>query len=459
MFERPRVPHSRAGFLAAFLAGCLAGFPGGFSGGFLRILLLAVPAAVLTAGCADTGPADGVDAAAGGDHVLRRDSAGLSVVEIPRRVLDALPVRVLEAQPAVRIGAADGPEEELLGSVSDATLLTSDRLAIADRQLRRILIFSTTGAFQRAIGGEGQGPGEFRNVNRLAVLDDTLYVPDMGRIQRFTTAGDYVDGRPLFGGIGTQSALDIHRPGRFTSPHAYRLTPDGFPRGVDEGHGPHRTVWVVGRYDTLAGAQLDTLPGADTWYVRLSAEEMAAARQAAVPLGMVGSVLHHPAAPEVRVAFLRDRPLVAWTGRGELRVHDPDYTLARIIRLDLPPIDVNTDQERLPEWFAAREHPSNRPIYWRAWKVLDPPTAPARFHELRTGRADHIWMAVGPEPGPDPDGPLRTRWLRLRPDGTPVEWAITPADGILELGPDGVLRLETDHLGVQRVALHRWGAS
>lgn len=415
----------------------------------LPILLLAA----LAAACADGDP---VDEATGGEAVLRRDSAGVSVVEIPRRVLDALPVRILEAEPAVRIGAADGPEEELLASVSDATLLTADRLAIADAQLRRILIFDTAGAFQRAFGGEGQGPGEFRSVNRLAVLDDTLYVTDMGRIQRFTTAGDYVDGRPIFGGIGIQSGLHIHRPGRFTSPHAYRLTPDGFPRGVDEGDGPHRTTWVVGRYDTLAGAKLDTLPGADTWYVQLSAEEMAAARQAGVPLGLVGSVLHHPAAPEVRVAFLRDRPLLAWTGRGELRLHEPDYTLARIIRFDLPHLDVNADAERLPAWFAAREHPGDRLIHLRAWNVLDPPAAPARFHDVRGGRADNIWMAVRPEPGPEADGPLHTRWLRLAPDGTPVEWALTPADGILELGPDAVLRLETDELGLQRVALHRW---
>jgi hypothetical protein len=171
---------------------------------------------------------------------------------------------------------------------------------------------------------------------------------------------------------------------------------------------------------------------------------------------MVGSVLHHPAAPEVRVAFLRDRPLVAWTGRGELRLHEPDYTLARIIRFDLPHLDLNADEERLPGWFAAREHPGNRLIHRRAWNVLDPPAAPARFHDVHVGRADHIWIAVRPQPGPEPDGPLHTRWLRLAPDGTPVEWAVTPADGILELGPDGVLRLEIDELGVQRVALHRW---
>lgn len=46
--------------------------------------------------------------------------------------------------------------------------------------------------------------------------------------------------------------------------------------------------------------------------------------------------------------------------------------------------------------------------------------------------------------------------LRVAPDGTPVEWVLTPAVEILAVGPDGLLARSIDELGVHRVARYAY---
>ena len=398
--------------------------------------------------------------------VVRWDSAGLRIVEASRSVLEGLPVRRIDPHPVVRVGEREGRDEEMFGMVTDATMLAADRLAVADAQQRRILVFGLDGEFRYAIGRPGEGPGEFRALQRMSVIDDTLYVPDVTarRAQRFTLDGQRVDDRRMAGSIGLQSGIEYHRPGRFSQPHVYWITPDGFPRDVPEGDGPHRVNQIVARYDTLGGTKLDTLDAAPAYYVHLTLDERGIAEELGLTHYPVGNVLPHPAAPDVRVTFLVDEPVIGWSGRPELTLYTPEYEPTARFRFDSPPVDIPLDDERFRQWSVAWWQRDQYPIRTRAWNVLTPPETPARFHALRAGRDGHIWVAIGPEPPPEqgaaggPDPAYWTRWLRIARDGTPLEWVITPQGNLLEVGPDAVLVLETDDLGVQRVAVFRYAA-
>lgn len=73
--------------------------------------------------------------------------------------------------------------------------------------------------------------------------------------------------------------------------------------------------------------------------------------------------------------------------------------------------------------------------------------------DLRTGAADHLWIAMGPvevEVG----GRLWSRWLRVRLDGTPVGRVLVPPVDLMELGPEGVIALQVDQLGVESIAVY-----
>jgi len=411
-----------------------------------------VSAATLAAGCGGSSSGSTETAA-----IARRDSAGLTIVEIPRGVLDALDTRRIATSPRFTVGAAAGREQEMFGAVSDATLMPDGRLAVADAQKRRIVVFGTDGALDRVIGAPGSGAGEFESLYRIAVIGDTLFVPDLGlfRMQAFTTDGELLGERTIAGRIGVQIGIEPHRPGRWTAPHVYRVLPEGFPSEVDEGDGPHRVLQTMMRYDTLGGRIVDLRETASGRLVKLSRDELQTATRAGVSPFPVSSVLPHPLAEKYHGAFLIDQSVIGWSGVSEVEILTPAGELERIIRFDAARGDVSPREDRFGEWAVSLHEPSTRPIQRRAWNVLPRPEPIATFYDLRTGPGGDLWIAVGPEEV-ERRAPLWTRWLRLDADGTPVEWVLTPPLEIIELGPEALLAFEKDDNRVERVAVHAY---
>lgn len=58
------------------------------------------------------------------------------------------------------IGEREGEEPYLFGDISGIAVDEQGRIFVADRQAHEIRVFSADGAFQFAIGGQGEGPGE-----------------------------------------------------------------------------------------------------------------------------------------------------------------------------------------------------------------------------------------------------------------------------------------------------------
>lgn len=144
-------------------------------------------ALILAAGCA------GSDAGSG---TIERDSAGIRIVE-NRHDRPAWTERTawrLSSEPIVRIGAVSGDSSQLLYRVTHASRLHDGRIAVVNAGTRQVRFYDTDGSVLGAIGGAGDGPGEFRSPWMVHELPgDSLLVIDLYReISIFDPGGNFV---------------------------------------------------------------------------------------------------------------------------------------------------------------------------------------------------------------------------------------------------------------------------
>ncbi|MDE2653068.1 MAG: 6-bladed beta-propeller [Gemmatimonadota bacterium] len=71
-----------------------------------------------------------------------------------------------------RIGGLDGQDWEQFGSVSSVAFDGAGRLYVLDGQVSQIFLVDTDGTLIRQIGREGDGPGEFRDITGMVVMED-----------------------------------------------------------------------------------------------------------------------------------------------------------------------------------------------------------------------------------------------------------------------------------------------
>lgn len=96
------------------------------------------------------------------------------------------------ATPSLTIGEKTGKGPELFGRISDVIEDGEGRVLALDYENKEVRIFGTDGAHLASFGREGEGPGEFKYPNRLALFEDgTLMVTGrMGRVQFFESSGE-----------------------------------------------------------------------------------------------------------------------------------------------------------------------------------------------------------------------------------------------------------------------------
>ncbi len=154
-------------------------------------------------------------------QAVRYDSAGVEVVTSSSPIwADGQGWRI-SAEPSIRIGTLDGSEPYLLHSVRAVERLDDGRILVANGGTGEVRLYDRTGTFVRSFGGEGDGPGEFRELSGLEVLGDTLTVYDRrnGRLTTFE----------LDGGLGGSVRLAD------TGDATYRVTDYHLAGAVDDG--------------------------------------------------------------------------------------------------------------------------------------------------------------------------------------------------------------------------------
>ena len=92
----------------------------------------------------------------------------------------------------VTIGDAFDPETGL--TLVGGVIVRGDRLIVAQPLEKRLRVYSLAGDFLGFVGRDGEGPGEFRSVDGMGLLDGRVWVHDydLARLQYFDAEGRLV---------------------------------------------------------------------------------------------------------------------------------------------------------------------------------------------------------------------------------------------------------------------------
>lgn len=180
------------------------------------------------------------------------DSSGVRIVQ-HGELTGFLTTEVGDA-PVFRLGwEAGDPSFE---TIAAGSFLSDGSVAIFDAGGRQLYLISSNGQDVSAIGGQGEGPGEFQSGSAVETLPgDTLliYDPALGRLSLFNRNGELVDSQ-----LRAHRGRVYSKPGGVLSTGQLAWIPSSFvpSRGTESG-----TMWVMGPLTTSTprGLESDTI--------------------------------------------------------------------------------------------------------------------------------------------------------------------------------------------------------
>lgn len=379
------------------------------------------------------------------------DSAGVAIVESRRPLWERGSGWILSREPEVAIGQREGDERYLLSEVAGVRRLSDGRIAILDAGSYRVRVYDSAGVHLMDLGGEGDGPSEFRWPQFLGAISDTLFVYEYvgGDLTWFSPQGQLLrtssvlppgDGGArtpvMFGCLEDRLGVGVSTPGSRS-------------RSLVEGL--NRESWSIWRLD-LVNAGLDSLvsvPGDEAMV--LSSGPRGTQYQAYV-FGK-STVL----AASTKWLY------VAPTDAYSIQVLDREGVLRRIIRRDEPPrrvsrSDLNRWVDRAIE--VRGDSPEERAsMRQTAGELHVAETLPA-FRWIAVDSEDNLWVEQWEGAGWD-----QGAFSVFRSDGAwlgnvaiPRGLPLTRGDygrQVIEIGADYLLGVWTDDLGVEQVRLYR----
>jgi hypothetical protein len=117
----------------------------------------------------------------------------------------------------LRIGALDGDEEEMFGSVGAVVVTNGGTLVIADTRLLALRLFSPNGTYLGDAGREGEGPGEYRSLEGVRPHPEGFAVwdPRNARVSVFNEAGAFLRSIRVASGLHTANPFQVDSLGTF----------------------------------------------------------------------------------------------------------------------------------------------------------------------------------------------------------------------------------------------------
>jgi hypothetical protein len=137
------------------------------------------------------------------------------------RALDAT------ARPLFTVGVMDGAEHEMFGRISAVAFDAAGSLYVLDAGNHRVVVFGPDGRFLRMFGRRGGGPGELQGPMALAVAGDEVTVLDMGNNAAivFHRDGRHLRNLPFDAGERPGRRYGAHPRGGFVyEPMPYAMT-------------------------------------------------------------------------------------------------------------------------------------------------------------------------------------------------------------------------------------------
>jgi hypothetical protein len=125
-------------------------------------------------------------------NAVHRDSAGIHITE-NSDAPDRESPWIVDPEPSVEIGVVEGDPPYQLFTVTDAARLSDGSIVVVNAGTRELRIYDPNGTFTRALGGAGDGPGEFRYIGNVVVLSgDTILTRDSRKQAWFLPSGDLI---------------------------------------------------------------------------------------------------------------------------------------------------------------------------------------------------------------------------------------------------------------------------
>lgn len=386
----------------------------------------------------------GCEGEAGADRALRRDSAGVEIIESTAGEWADDDGWRLSAQPVLRIGVADGDSLLQFHEVRNGTLLEDGGIVIANSGTNEVRFYTSGGEFETEVGRTGSGPGEFQSLGPLTrIQGDSVAAYDY-QLRRTT----------ILSPVGTQVrdvALDV-----LQTP-----VPLGRPFRLDDGS------WIsggAGFSSQQLGSERETgLVRADAPIFRINPDASRADTIGMFPgleIAMIASGRGFmfgppPFARNLHYFVHREEIYIGTAERLEITVLAPDGRLRRILRG--PDLDLTITPERIEAYQQAM-------LELAVARGFDPAATEARFEDeiYPPSRAAYVAMFV------DDEGNV---WLGEGGAGAfepPPQWMIFAADGrylgevpvpagfrVLDVRDGRVLGVATDELDVEYLHVYR----
>jgi hypothetical protein len=111
---------------------------------------------------------------------LVRDSAGIEIVENQGSRSGIANRWVVSKEPIIRIGSRAGVEAEQFSYIRGVSRTANGEIVVLEGLTSELRFFDSLGTHRNTVGGQGEGPGEFRQAYQLGRLGgDTLAVWDI----------------------------------------------------------------------------------------------------------------------------------------------------------------------------------------------------------------------------------------------------------------------------------------
>lgn len=346
------------------------------------------------------------------------------------------PVEVAE-EPTLRVGVAGGDPTQELFDVVTPFMLPGRGLVVPEAGASAIGVFDDSGERTEALGGPGEGPGEFLDLAAAWPHGDTIEAFDR-RLQRITRF--FPDGSSEVIRLrGQPRSADWVVPGRLAEGWAAVAI-------VAAGEGERDEMAVYGF-------------ASDGRYRGEVGRVRGMARFAAP--GMSGP---DPLSPRAVFAVGGNEIFVAETLEPTIRVFDAEGNPMREVRWD--PGELPSPERALSEVLdsaLATADPAEAPAVRERLDAFPLRDRVSAFWDFLVDERGFVWvrpyevalhsMALGGSPlgGPGPGG----RWLILHGDGERVHRLDLPSDfEPLRAGDDWVVGIQRDPLGVESVRVH-----
>lgn len=366
------------------------------------------------------------------------DSAGVVIAESRALPEAGAGGWVLGQEATLSIGAMEGDPLYELYRISGAVKLSDGRIAVTTNGDHRLRIFSPEGAFLTAYGREGEGPGEFRNIQVMGTVgSDTIVVldgsqrrtsrfhPDLGFLGQtllpeavgvaMHSNGMFGDGSIVFGGL-------VNWAGGGGPP------PEGYQRLTN----PFDAVSL----DGTAIVHFGEFPGTEVFWTTSQVDGRSS-------LG--AAFIHFGKSPRARARG--DRLVLSTRDRYEISVFDPSGRPIRLIRVQVPPMAV-TDAHLdglLEEWLARLPSADMAPAFRSGFRDTPHAETMPAFEDLLLDSKGLLWVEEIHIPGDT----LRT-WTVFDEDGVPrTRLSLPVTNRVLEIGEGYVLAAFEDEMGVE----------